>query len=99
MRAYQQISVRESGILKTAIITPDYHSDVLNFLMTFGLRNAAQIFQRFMDRVTAGLDFCFTYIDDILIASQDEIQHKEHLKILFDRLQQYGIAINPNKCI
>ena len=50
-----------------------------------------------MDWVTAGLDF-FTYIDDILIASQDETQHKEHLKILFDRLQQHGIAINPNKC-
>ena len=47
-----------------------------------------------MDRVTAGLDFCFTYIDDILIASQDETQHKEHLKILFDRLQQHDIAIN-----
>ena len=61
--------------------------------MTFGLRNAAQTFQRFMDRVTAGLDFCFTYIDDILIASQDETQHKEHLKILFDRLQ-HDIAIN-----
>jgi len=60
--------------------------------MTFGLRNAAQTFQRFMDRVTAGLDFCFTYIDDILIASQDETQHKD-LKILFDRLQ-HDIAIN-----
>ena len=67
--------------------------------MTFGLRNTAQIFQKFMDRVIAGLDFYFTYIDDILIASQDEIQHKEHLKILFDRLQLHGIAINPNKCV
>ncbi|KAG5328076.1 PDCD5 protein, partial [Acromyrmex charruanus] len=34
--------------------------------MTFGLRNAAQTFQRFMDRF---------HIDDILIASQDETQH------------------------
>ncbi|XP_018396122.1 PREDICTED: uncharacterized protein K02A2.6-like [Cyphomyrmex costatus] len=52
-----------------------------------------------MDRVTAGLDFCFTYIDDILIASQDEIQHKKHFEILFNRLQQYSVAINSNKCV
>ena len=50
-----------------------------------------------MDRITAGLDFCFTYIDDILIALQDGTQHKEHLKILFDRL--HGIELNPIKCV
>jgi len=38
------------------------------------------------------------YIDDILIliASQDETQHKEYLKILFNRLQQHDIAIRIN---
>ena len=39
--------------------------------MPFGLRNAAQSFQRFMDEVTRGLPFVFTYIDDLLIASGD----------------------------
>jgi len=52
-----------------------------------------------MDQITAGLDYYFIYIDDILIASQNETHHKEHLEILFDRFQQYGIAINPNKCV
>ncbi|XP_011050568.1 PREDICTED: uncharacterized protein LOC105143778 [Acromyrmex echinatior] len=88
VRTYQQISVRESDIPKTVIITP---FELFEFpYMTFGLRNAAQTFQRFMDWVTVGLDFCFIYID-ILIASQDETQHKE--------LQQHSIAINPNKCV
>ena len=37
--------------------------------MSFGLRNAAQCFQRFMDEILKDLDFCFTYIDDILVFS------------------------------
>lgn len=47
--------------------------------MTFGLRNAAQTFQRFINEVLQGLEFCYAYIDDILIASEKE--HLEHLKI------------------
>jgi len=37
--------------------------------ISFGLRNAAQTFQWFMDEVFGGLEFCYVYIDDILIAS------------------------------
>jgi len=70
VRAYQQIPVSKSDISKTAIITL---FGLFEFpYMTFGLRNAAQTFQRFMDWITAGLDFCIIYIDDILIASQDQ---------------------------
>ena len=36
--------------------------------MPFGLRNAAQTFQRFMHQVTRGLDFVFVYLDDVLVA-------------------------------
>jgi hypothetical protein len=37
--------------------------------MSFGLRNAAQTFQRYMDEVLRGLDFCFAYLNDILVFS------------------------------
>ena len=33
----------------------------------FGLRNAAQKFQRFMDEILREFDFCFAYTDDILV--------------------------------
>ena len=64
----------------------------------FRIRNAAQTYQRFVDEITRGLDFVYAYIDDFLIASDDESQHREHLKILFNRLNNYGVVINPTKC-
>ena len=33
--------------------------------MRFGLENAAQTFQRFIDQVLSGLHFSYTYIDDV----------------------------------
>ncbi|CAK9811170.1 Transposon Tf2-6 polyprotein [Anthophora plagiata] len=67
--------------------------------MPFGLRNAAQTFQRFIDEVLRGLDFCYAYLDDILVASRNEAEHKEHVEQLFSRLNRYGITINSAKCV
>nr|CDS31407.1 gag pol polyprotein [Hymenolepis microstoma] len=44
------------------------------------------------------LHFVFTYIDDVLIASSNPDEHKQHLRQVFERLQQYGITVNPEKC-
>ena len=40
--------------------------------MPFGLCNAPDTFQCFMQRILAGLEWksCFVYIDDVLVASQ-----------------------------
>ena len=65
--------------------------------MPFGLRNAAQSYQRFIDFLLRDLDFCYAYID-ILIALKDPEEHERHVKILLKRLQEFGLVINSGKC-
>uniref|UniRef100_A0A5S6QLN8 RNA-directed DNA polymerase n=1 Tax=Trichuris muris TaxID=70415 RepID=A0A5S6QLN8_TRIMR len=67
--------------------------------MPFGLRNAAHTFQRFLDQVLRGLENCFAYVDDILLASRSESEHLQLLRKVFTRLAQYGIKVNPEKCV
>ncbi|XP_064482852.1 uncharacterized protein LOC135395685 [Ornithodoros turicata] len=73
-------------------------SKVYLFLrMPFGLRNAAQTFQRFIDSVIRGLPFLSAYIDDLLIASSTPQEHAAHLRPLFTRLNDFGIVVNAAK--
>ncbi|GFR10160.1 retrovirus-related Pol polyprotein from transposon 17.6 [Trichonephila clavata] len=67
--------------------------------MSFGLKNAPSTFQRFITEVLSGLDFVFRYLDDVLIDSSSEEEHEKHVKLVFDRFQQYGLRINFSKSL
>jgi hypothetical protein len=67
--------------------------------MPFGLRNAAQTFQRFMDRLFKHLPFMFTYLDDHIIANRTLEEHYDHLRQFFTILQENGLLINSAKCM
>lgn len=97
VRAFNQIPVHEKDIEKTAVITP---FGLFEFVfLPYGLCNAPQTFQRFINSVLFGLDFLFCYLDDILIASSNEAEHLQHLRLVFQRLSEHGITINVSKSV
>ena len=51
-----------------------------------------------MDKVTSGLPFVSTYLDDVLVASPDLQSHLHRLRLLLERSRQHGLVINPSKC-
>ena len=43
-------------------------------------------------------DFCTAYLDDILIYSDNELEHEHHMRKVLERLRNAGLQINLKKC-
>ena len=61
--------------------------------MPFGLTNSPAAFQRFMNDIFGDLlDNCvIVYLDDILIYSDDETLHVQHVRDVLQQLRQHSL--------
>jgi hypothetical protein len=68
--------------------------------MSFGLMNAPAFFMNLMNNVFMNyLDkFVVVFIDDILIYSQSEEEHADHLRMVLQRLREHQLYAKLSKC-
>lgn len=70
-------------------------------VMPMGLATAPSVFQRFINSVLAPfLDlFCFAYLDDIIIFSESEEEHRAHVTQILEALEKHNLHLKPAKCV
>jgi hypothetical protein len=66
--------------------------------LPMGISTAPDEYQSCMERILGDLPFVIVYLDDILIFSENENDHLEHLRIVFKRLREYDVTLNASKC-
>ena len=93
---YHHITLGKSSRAKTAFVTPFGKYEFL--MVPFGLAQAPAYFQLLMKKVLNGLKFAMTYLDDVIIFSENESQHLEHLETVFSCLREAGLKMKWSKC-
>ncbi|GAU50523.1 hypothetical protein TSUD_177730 [Trifolium subterraneum] len=95
---YNQIKMAEIDKKKTTFMTEtgNYYYNV----MPFGLKNAGATYQRMMNNVFHSEigDMLEVYMDDMIVKSEEEIDHTVHLKRVFDQARKFNMRFNPEKC-
>ena len=83
LKCYFRVPVHQDDVSKTTIITQ------------FG----SYIFAAYEGSGICDLPFCLVYVDDILIFSDNDTDHAEHLQRVLQLLKDNGLVVRPDKCI
>jgi hypothetical protein len=69
-------------------------------VMPFGLCNAPGTFQYYVNDVFRDYldDFMSAYLDDLLIYSKSLKEHKHHVRLVLQRLEENGLHLKASKC-
>ncbi|GKA12418.1 retrovirus-related pol polyprotein from transposon TNT 1-94 [Tanacetum coccineum] len=95
---YHQLRIKEEDIPITAFRTCYGHFEFQ--VMSFGLTNALAVFMDLINRACKPylVKFVIVFIDDILVYSKDEEEHRRHLKIILELLKKERLYAKYSKC-
>uniref|UniRef100_A0A1A8HXS3 Gypsy retrotransposon integrase-like protein 1 n=1 Tax=Nothobranchius kuhntae TaxID=321403 RepID=A0A1A8HXS3_NOTKU len=96
LKGYWQVPLTDAASEISAFVTPDAFLQYT--VMPFGMKNAPATFQRLINTVTAGLDCCSAYLDDLVVHTTSWEDHMKTLTELFDRLAAARLTVNLAKC-
>ena len=96
-KGYWQIPVAEEDIEKTALVASYGMYDFLR--MPFGIKNSGATLVRGMRKILAGMSNVDSYIDDLIIHTNNWQAHLQVLEELLRRLRKAGLTAKPSKCV
>ena len=91
--------VKESNKYKTAFTTK--WDTYAYSKIPFGLTNVGATFQKEIEMAFKNMieRFVLVYLDDIIVYSKYVVDHFGHLKQVFIRCREFGVSLNPRKCV
>ena len=95
---YHQLKIRGQDVPKTDFTTR--YGLYEYTVMSFGLTNAPAYFMNMMNKVFMEFlnKFVVVFIDDILVYSKNEEEHKEHLRLVLEKLREHQLYAKFSKC-
>ena len=95
-QAYQQLTLDAESQKYLVINT---HKGLFRYTrLPFGISSAPGIFQKTMESLLQGIPHTTVYLDDILVAGENEDDHLQTLKKVLKRLADAGLRAKRSKC-
>ena len=66
--------------------------------LPYGLKSAGEVYQRSVSNMVQDIKGCEAIVDDILIWGKDIAEHDKRLKQVLDRIREYNMKLNRDKC-
>jgi len=95
--SYSQILMDRNNRKHTTLMAEG--ANYMYNVMSFGLRNADATYQRMMNRIFQKeiRDMLEVYMDNMIVKSAEESQHRHHLDAIFSRVHHYNMRHNLEK--
>lgn len=95
-QAYLQMEMEDSS---KELLTINTHQGLFQYnRLPFGVASAPALWQRAMDQVLQKIPFTSCILDDMIISGRTDEEHLQNLRFVLQRLQEYGLKANLEKC-